>query len=220
MYANFSLCITEENEPFVWCGRFTSCRWRSPSLKQHVYSSWYNVSLWYQREVKRIREKTLQRRLTFNTLQWQRCQSAMQMSLITIGWPVTQLTYQTPWKPSPWWDLSSMVTKGDSGQEKCIHRQRKVVQYWLQFVLLPCSKAHWKAQRQTEEESFTLTASFYRTRSRGHKLFMNWVSRLTQSQQLSEISSFIFVSLKHRLSWREEQVHPADPAAASSTSAS
>lgn len=110
----FYCASPEENEPFVWSDTSTWCRWRSPSLKQHVYSSWHNVSLWYQREVKRIRVKTLQRRLTFNTLQWQRCQSAMQMSLITIGWPVTQLTYQTPWKPSPWWDLSSMVTKGEA----------------------------------------------------------------------------------------------------------
>lgn len=159
----FYCASPEENEPFVWSDTSTWCRWRSPSLKQHVYSSWHNVSLWYQREVKRIRVKTLQRRLTFNTLQWQRCQSAMQMSLITIGWPVTQLTYQTPWKPSPWWDLSSMVTKGDSGQERYKHRQRKVVQHWRQFVLLLCSEAHQQAQRLTEEESVMLTAGFYPT---------------------------------------------------------
>lgn len=43
----------------------------------------------------------------------QRCLSATEMNLITIGWPGTQLTYRTPWKPSPWWDLLSMVTKGE-----------------------------------------------------------------------------------------------------------
>lgn len=109
----------------------------------------------------------------------------MQMSLIIIGWPVTQLTYQTPWKPSPWWDLSSMVTKGDSRQERYKHRQRKVVQHWQQFVLLLCSEAHQQAQRLTEEESVMLTAGCYLTTSRGHKLIIIRVSRLTQNQQLS-----------------------------------